>query len=110
MANGVQTTPINGQPVNDVDASSAVTLSFSDAVDIVSILNGGARVTVDATGTAVPVTVTMSADGRTATLTPQSPLGAGTQYRLEVDYSVAIYDQAGKYLSGGGGAFKFVTQ
>jgi hypothetical protein len=51
----------------------------------------------------------MSADGKTATLTPQSPLAAGTQYRLEVHYSVAIYDQAGKYLSGGGGFFRFVT-
>jgi hypothetical protein len=96
------------ETVNNVDASSAVTLTFSDAVDIVSILNGCARVTVDATGTPVPVT--MSADGRTATLTPQAPLAAGTQYRLEVDYSVAIYDQAGKYLSSGGGAFRFVTQ
>ena len=109
MANGVQTTLINGQTVNNVDAATAVTLTFSDAVDIVSILNGGAHVTIDATNTPVPVTVTMSPDGRTATLTPQSPLAAGTQYRLEVHYSVAVYDQAGKYLSGGGGFFRFVT-
>jgi Bacterial Ig-like domain len=110
-ANSVQTTLINGQMVNNVDANTAVTLTFSEAVDIVSLLNRGALLVVDATTTPVPVTITASADGKTAVLTPQLPLAAGTQYRLEVHYNVVVFDQAGKYLgSGGGGFFRLVTQ
>jgi hypothetical protein len=110
MANGVQTTLVSGQTVSGVDPSaSAVTLTFSDAVDIVSVLNHGALVVADATNAVVPIGVTMSADGRTATLTPLSPLDAGTQYRLEAGYNVAFYDQTGNYVSGYG-VFRFITQ
>jgi len=48
-----------------------------------------------ATGVFVPVTVTLSSDRTTATLTPTSPLTPNTQYELFVGESANYYDVAG---------------
>jgi hypothetical protein len=57
----------------------------------------------------VPVTVTMSADGMTATLTPVSSLAATTQYQLQVNYSAAVFNEAGYQIISGYRLFNFTT-
>ncbi len=48
-----------------------------------------------ATGAFVPVTVSMSSDRLTATLTPTSPLLSNTQYELYIGQTLNYYDVAG---------------
>ena len=48
-----------------------------------------------ATGVFVPVTVSMSSDRLTATLTPTSPLMSNTQYELYIGETLNYYDVAG---------------
>jgi hypothetical protein len=84
-------------------------VSFSQPVSVASIKSGGAQLRLISTDAVVPVTVTMSSDGRTATLMPQSPLAYGTQYWLGVNWYVAVYNEAGYQVSGCG-SFTFTTE
>jgi hypothetical protein len=106
---GVPTQLINNVYVNGVSTTTTLEALFSAPIDVASIMNGGVRLYVVGAGTLVPLTVTMSADGRTAIVTPQSPLAAGTAYRATVNYDVAVYDQALAGVSGSGGFFNFTT-
>jgi large repetitive protein len=56
---------------------------------------GSVQLLNSATGVFVPVTVTLSSDRTTATLTPTSLLTPNTQYELYVGQSVSYYDVAG---------------
>jgi hypothetical protein len=70
-------------------------VSFSNGVAGASILAEGATLQLVSTGESIPFVVSMSAGGRTATLTPAAPLAAGTQYRLTVNYNYSVPDEAG---------------
>ena len=65
---------------------TAPTVTFSEAIDPTSVIYGGTSgvtLLVAATSQAVPVVYSFSADRRTVTMTPVSPLAAGTQYRIQ---------------------------
>ena len=66
-------------------------MTFSEAIDPTSVVyagTSGVTLLVAATSQIVPVVYSFSADRRTVTLTPVSPLAAGTQYRIQVSTSV----------------------
>jgi uncharacterized repeat protein (TIGR01451 family) len=110
LVDGTATQLTNGQTVNGVSTTTDIRVSFSDPVSYASVVNGGAQLRLVGTDAVVPVTVTMSADGKTAILMPQTPLATGTQYRLAVNWYAAVFNQAGYYVSGGGYSFDFATE
>jgi hypothetical protein len=62
----------------------APTLTFSAATPAVDVLtaSGNLQLLVNATSAVVPTEITVSADGRTVTLTPLAPLNVNTAYRI----------------------------
>ena len=76
----------------NVPVSVTPTLQFSEAVSPVRVwsapLGAGIFLYVSATGRSLPVTFSFSADYRTVTVRPTTPLQAGTQYQLGVYYFV----------------------
>jgi hypothetical protein len=90
----VTTVPANG--ATGIAVSVAPTVTFSEPIDPTSVLYGGVSgvvLQVAATSQIVPVVYSFSADSQTVTLTPVSPLAAGTQYRIRV--SSVVKDLAG---------------
>jgi methionine-rich copper-binding protein CopC len=84
LATTVTPSPTAGTTGVSINATPTVT--FSDAIDPTSVIYGGTSgvvLVVAATGQIVPVTYSFSADRRTVTMTPVSPLSAGTQYRIQ---------------------------
>jgi hypothetical protein len=101
VVGGVQTVlTVPPGSTTGVSRTAPLQVTFTDAVMAASIINGGARIVVSATSEVIPVTVTMSADGKIATLTPVSSLAATTQYQLQVNYAAAVFNQAGYQISG----------
>jgi hypothetical protein len=94
-ASGVQTQLTSNQTVADVSTNTAVVLNFTGAVSAASLLNKGVELRLASTNTTVPTTLTMSNNGRTATLTPQAPLALNTQYAVYFNDFIAVYDEAG---------------
>lgn len=99
------TAPVFDPPNNATGVGAAVTptLTFAEPVDPVSVLSAtpnsaGVFLRVNATGEFVPTTASVSADGRTVTLTPAAPLASGTQYRLF--YNGGVADRAGNVFFG----------
>ena len=85
-------TPLNG--ATGVPTSVAPTVLFDQPVDAVSVLNAGGSgivLRVSATSVVVPVTFSFSADMRTVTLTPVTPLDAGTQYQVYISAGYSIW-------------------
>jgi hypothetical protein len=78
-------------------------VEFSEAINPLSVVSnssglynpGSVQLLNSATGLFVPVTVSLSPDQTTATLTPTSPLTPNTQYELYVGESANYYDIAG---------------
>lgn len=75
-----------------------VTARFSEPMDPATVTAATFTLTASAGGPAVPATVAVSADGRSATLTPSSELAPGTAYTAALAAGVA--DAAGNPLSG----------
>ncbi len=76
-------TPSPASGATGVPVSVAPSLTFNEAIDPTTVIyggNSGVTLLVAATGQAVPVTYSFSVDRRTVTMTPVSPLAAGTQY------------------------------
>jgi len=78
-----------------VSTSVSVVAGFSEQVKGVS----GSTVTLTnlSTGKQVTATVTLSANGRTATLKPSSKLGSGRQFKVQL--TSGISDMAGNKLA-----------
>jgi hypothetical protein len=86
----------------NVPITVAPTITFSEPMDPISILTSGTNgiyLRFVNTGIAVPATFSFSADYRTVTLTPTTPLASGTQYYLQVVYSYGVSDLAGNWYS-----------
>ena len=94
IASTVTSSPVGGATGVPVGVTPSVT--FSEAIDPTTVIyggNSGVTLLVAATGQAVPVVYSFSPDRRTVTMTPVSPLAAGTQYRIQA--SSATTDSAG---------------
>jgi hypothetical protein len=86
-----------------VGTNVAPRVQFSKRLNPLSIVSssnevynqGSVQLLNSATGAFVPVTVSLSSDRTTATLTPTSPLTPNTQYELYVGESANYYDVAG---------------
>jgi hypothetical protein len=86
-----------------VGTNVAPRVEFSKALNPLSVISssnetynqGSVQLLNSATGGFVPVTVSLSPDQTTATLTPTSPLTPDTQYELYVGESANYYDVAG---------------
>src|SRR3989441_149129 len=79
-----------------VPLNTTVTASFSKAMNAATITTATFRLRAGGSTADVPATVTVNAAGTLATLTPSSPLGAGTVYTATVAGSVT--DIAGTAL------------
>ncbi len=75
------TSPTNG--ATDISQGTAVTVTFSEAVDS-STITGSTFELRNASGTLVPATVSYNAGTRTATLTPSASLASLTTYNTTV--------------------------
>src|SRR5437879_10285670 len=73
----------SGVPLN-----TTVTASFSKAMNAATITTATFRLRAAGSTADVPAMVTVNAAGTVATLTPSSPLGAGTVYTATVAASV----------------------
>src|SRR3989441_1001938 len=71
-----------------VPLNTTVTASFSKAMNAATITTATFRLRAAGSTADVPATVTVNAAGTLATLTPSSPLGAGTVYTATVAGSV----------------------
>src|SRR2546427_67741 len=71
-----------------VPLNTTVTASFSKAMNAATITTATFRLRAAGSTADVPATVTVNAAGTLATLTPSSPLGAGTVYTANVAGSV----------------------
>src|SRR3989449_289115 len=71
-----------------VPLNTTVTASFSKAMNAATITTASFRLRAAGSTADVPATVTVNAAGTLATLTPSSPLGAGTVYTATVAGSV----------------------
>ena len=100
VVGGIQTLLTTSGSTTGVSRTAPLQLTFTNPVTAASVMNGGARIVVSATSEVIPVTVTMSADGKTVTLTPVSSLAATTQYQLQVNYGAALFNEAGYQVSG----------
>jgi hypothetical protein len=76
---------------------STVTVRFSEPMDPSTLTPATVTLAPAAGGAAVPATVTVSTDGRSASLDPSSDLAASTGYRVSV--STAARDLAGNPLA-----------
>jgi hypothetical protein len=72
------TTPAGG--ATGVGVATAVTATFSEAMDAGTVNGTTLRLATTAGGTPVAASVTYDGASRTATLTPSAPLAAGTAY------------------------------
>ena len=112
----VSLTPANG--TISVSANIAPQILFSAPMDPLTCDFGssnGIQLQLSSTGVAVPTTNTLSADGKTLTLTPAAPLTSGSNYRISVYYyssSLATYvtDAAGNRLLNSSYAATFTVQ
>lgn len=82
-------TPADG--ATGVDPSSGVVVQFTESMDAATVTAANLAITRE--GAPVSAALTLTSDGRTATLTPQSPLGLGAQYTITA--GVGLADRAG---------------
>src|SRR2546422_950217 len=69
-----------------VPLNTTVTATFSKAMNAATITTATFRLRAAGSTADVPATVTVNAAGTLATLTPSSPLGAGTVYTATVSF------------------------
>jgi hypothetical protein len=95
QVSGVGTQLIAYNNVSAVSTGTTIQLAFSAPIEVLSILNQGAYLVQTNTNTAVPLNVSISADGMEVTLMPASALASGTEYTLYFDYGYgAVYDES----------------
>lgn len=80
-----------------VPLTTSVVLQFSEAVDPASIGGGNLALIEAASSTAVPVSISQSADKAWATMTPAAPLNPGSLYEIRV---AGVTDLAGNEMVG----------
>jgi Bacterial Ig-like domain len=103
--------PVNGS--TNVLVGATLSVTFAEAIDPVRVLaqyggsSSGIYLRLTATSAIVPSTLSFSADYKTVTIVPNSPLAAGTQYQI---VSYQIYDMAGNLGGGGFLTSGFTTQ
>ncbi|MGD0830498.1 MAG: Ig-like domain-containing protein, partial [Terracidiphilus sp.] len=98
------TVPANGATTTGVPAS--VSLTFSEAMNPTLITSSQIYLQTHNTNTIVPVTVSISPDSMTVTLTPTTPLAESTIYDLTIyGNNWWPYDVAGNSLNLAGYAF-----
>jgi hypothetical protein len=79
------TAPPDVSSVSPLNTANSVPLASTVGVTFTKPVNGSTlQFSVSANGTAVPASVVVSQGGLAATLTPNSPLAAGTQYTVRV--------------------------
>jgi len=88
--------PANG--ATNVPVSGTIQVTFSEAMNPISMTNNNLVLLVQATGTPVPTSMSFSADLRTVILTPTPSLAPGTQY--QVIANSAVTDLAGNGVFG----------
>jgi hypothetical protein len=92
------TSPANGATTTGIPTTTSIT--FNEAMDPVLISNNNVYLQTHNTHTNIPVTLSFSADFKTVTLTPTTPLAASTIYDLVIYGSnFWPYDIAGNSLS-----------
>jgi hypothetical protein len=109
VVSGVVTNLVNGQTINGVSPTTPVRVLFSEPITFASLASGGIQIQRVSNNAVMPVAVSLSPDGKVATLTPTPPLLSGIQYRVTVNYNVAIWNQAGYQISGNAGSLGFTT-
>lgn len=72
----------NADSYTDVDPNLLMTLTFSDKIDRNTLQN---NITLQATATGKPVTLTFRTEGNTITIQPNIPLNQFTAYRLTIN-------------------------
>jgi large repetitive protein len=85
--------PLNG--ATGVPTNTVVELQFSERVDALTVNSGTFFVLNNNTGLAVEGTITVAADGKSATLTPAAALSSSNTYTLE---ACGITDLVGQQL------------
>jgi hypothetical protein len=100
------TNPLNGAMA--VPVSVTPTVTFSAPINSLTTY-GYIVLRLSSTNAVVPSTLSFSADYRTVTITPNSPLSAATQYNVYVGGS-NITDQAGYPNQTGVSTYNFTTQ
>jgi hypothetical protein len=119
--NLVQPTVVSSTPANGtINVSDNVTpqIQFSAPMNPLTCDYGasyGIQLLVNATSVPVPTVNTVSADGKTVTLTPTAPLTSGTVYRIQAYYfsytfSAYVTDVAGNVLSNSDYTSTFTAQ
>src|SRR2546422_283300 len=95
-----------GPGASGVPLNTTVTATFSKAMNAASITTSTFRLRAAGSTADVPATVTVNAAGTLATLTPSSPLAAGTVYTATV--AAAVTDTSGTAL-GADSLWSFTT-
>jgi RHS repeat-associated protein len=88
-----------------VSTNTAVTVTFSKAIDPLTV--SSSTMLLMPTSTDIPVTGVVTSNGITATFTPYQPLDSLTQYNLSL--TSGVNDLEGQDLLGGGFAYDFTT-
>ncbi|HVQ49176.1 MAG TPA: fibronectin type III domain-containing protein, partial [Mycobacterium sp.] len=86
--------PVDAAP--GVKADAKVTVKFSESIKAATVTEQSLRLS-NSSGDIVPSTTTLSADLRTATVTPNAPLAPGAGYSVNV--SAVVTDLAGNPLA-----------
>jgi hypothetical protein len=107
MVGDVETQLTNGQTVAGVARDTAIGVTFSRPVSWTSIYTGGVQLRQGTTR--VNTTFTLSADGRTVTLTPVGGLAGSTAYTVNVNNAVNVFDELWNSISGGASSLNFTT-
>jgi hypothetical protein len=90
-----------------VGTNAVVKIVFNKPLNPITVNNSSIVMEMTDSGQWIPLTVTPSADGTEATLTPQIPLLPNTRYQYYVGYNSYIQDQDGN--NGYGGWWYFYT-
>jgi hypothetical protein len=88
--------------------NALIQVQFSKRVDPLTVNTSDFEVLLQGASVPIPGTISVSADGQTATFTPSSPLNPSTGYFINV--SSSILDLDGLFLQGTFTSFTTGTQ
>ena len=93
---------VSYNPPSNSTAGTNVTpkLVFSKPLNPIMVSNGTFELVLNDSGQFIPLTVTLSPDGKVVTLQPKTPLLPNTQYRFYVGYN-NLQDENGNSVYGG---------
>ena len=109
IANG---SPLSPSVTLNIPDNPTIVVAFDTPVEPASLFNGGLRLVLDSNwGISYPLSIALSADQKTATVTlAPGTLASGTEYRMTVGYYTRVRDWAGNYNGGAYVYYPFVTQ